>query len=53
MEREILKGEWSQMPKTGMKWVKMGEIWEQWNDSRTSVMNIIGWWVSGCDIKLG
>ena len=34
----------------GSKWE---EIWRQWNDCRTNVMNIIGWWVSGCDVKLG
>lgn len=33
--------------------IKVGEIWEQWNETRTSVMNIIGWWVSGSDVKLG
>lgn len=32
--------------------IKVGEIWE-WNETRTSVMNIIGWWVSGSDVKLG
>lgn len=40
------------MPKSTVGLDRIVRNWEQWNESRTSVMNVTGLCVSGIDVSL-